>query len=131
MKKFQILLAVAVGGALLNVGSIASAQPAKPGFATVVRVQGEASYSLHDGAHKYPLVAGKYIEAGATVYTGADGIIDVILGKSIDLPQAKWVPDRVSLAVDSPVRGLVTYKPSQEQNIVRLMPNSALVIDKL
>jgi hypothetical protein len=94
-------------------------------------VEGEASYSLDDGAHKYPLVAGKYVEAGATLYTGADGIVDVILGKAIDLPQSKWMPDRVSLAVDSPVRGLVTYKPSQEQNMVRLMPNSALVIDKL
>jgi hypothetical protein len=131
MKKLQIFLAVAVSGALLNAGLTASAQPAKPGYATVVRVEGEASYSLDDGAHKFPLIAGKYIEAGATIYTGADGVVDVILGKAIEMPQSRWVPDRVSLAVDSPVRGLVTYRPAQEQNMVRLMPDSALVLDKL
>jgi hypothetical protein len=58
-------------------------------------------------------------------------VVDVILGKSIELPQAKWVPERVSLSVDSPVRGLASYKPSAEQNVIRLMPGSALVIDKL
>jgi len=131
MKKLQTLLALAVGGALLNLGLTASAQPAKPGYATVIRVKGEASYSLDDGAHKFPLIAGKFLEAGATIYTGVDGVVDVILGKAIDLPQAKWVPERVSLAVDSPVRGLVTYRPSAEQNVVRVMTSSTLVIDKL
>jgi len=131
MKKLQTLLAIAMGGALLNFGITASAQPAKPGYATVIRVKGEANYSLDDGAHKFPLIAGKFLEAGASIYTGADGMVDVILGKAIDLPQATWVPDRVSLAVDSPVRGLVTYRPSEEQNVVRIMPSSTLVIDKL
>jgi hypothetical protein len=131
MKKLQSLLAIAVGSALLNAGFTASAQPAKPGYATVIRVKGTASYSLDDGAHQYPLVPGKFLEAGATIYTGSDGVVDVILGKSIDLPQAKWVPERISLAVDSPVRGLVSYKPSAEQNAVRVMMNSAMTIDKL
>ena len=131
MKKLQTLLAIAMGGALMNLSLTASAQPAKPGYATVIRVQGEASYSLDDGAHKFPLLAGKFLESGASIYTGSDGTVDVILGKAIDLPQAKWVPERVSLAVDSPVRGLVTYRPSQEQNVVRIMPKSTLVIDKL
>jgi hypothetical protein len=131
MKKLQTLLAIAMGGALLNFGLTASAQPAKPGYATIIRVKGEASYSLDDGAHKFPLIAGKFLEAGASIYTGADGLVDVILGKAIDLPQATWVPERVSLAPDSPVRGLVTYRPSEEQNVVRLMPGSILVIDKL
>jgi hypothetical protein len=131
MKKLQALLAIAVGGALMNFGLTASAQPAKPGYATVIRVKGEASYSLDDGAHKFPLIAGKFLEAGSTIYTGADGVVDVILGKSIDLPQAKWVPERISLSVDSPVRGLTDYRPSSEQNVVRLMPDTALVIDKL
>jgi hypothetical protein len=131
MKKLQTLLAIAVGGALLNIGVAASAQPAKPGFATVIRVKGEASYSLDDGTHKFPLIAGKYLEGGATIYTGEDGVVDVILGKAIELPQAKWTPDRVSLAVDSPVRGLVTYKPSAEQNVVRVNSKSALTIEKL
>src|SRR5580700_1063727 len=131
MKKLQTLLAIAVGGAFINFSLPVSAQPAKPGYATVIRVKGEASYSLDDGAHKYPLIAGKYLEPGASIYTGADGLVDIILGKAIELPQAKWVPERVSLSVDSPVRGLVTYRPSVEQNTVRVMPSSTVVIDKL
>jgi len=131
MKKIQTLLAIAVGSALLSLGLTASAQASKPGYATVVRVKGSASYSLDNGTNKYPLVAGKFLEKGATIYTGPDGVVDVILGKAIDLPQAAWQPERISLAVDSPVRGLVTYKPSAEQNAVRLMGNSALCIDKL
>ena len=131
MKKLQTLLAIAMGGVLLNAGLTASAQPAKPGFATVIRVRGEVSYSLDKGVHKYPLVQGKYLEAGSTIYTGENGEVDLILAKAIEAPQATWAPKRVSLAVDSPVRGLVTYRPSIEQNTVRMMPGSALAIDKL
>jgi hypothetical protein len=131
MKKLQTLLAIAMGGALLNIGLSASAQPAAPGYATVIRVKGEASYSLDGGAHKFALLPGKFLEAGSTIYTGDEGTVDVILGKSLELPQAAWTPKRISLAVDSPVRGLVSYRPSAEQNVVRLMPDSTLVIDKL
>ncbi|HEX9048176.1 MAG TPA: FecR domain-containing protein [Verrucomicrobiae bacterium] len=131
MKKLQTLLGIALSGVLLNAGISAFAQPAKPGYATVVRVKGTASYSLDAGAHKFPLVAGKFLEPGATIYTADDGVVDVVLGKAIDLPQAAWVPDRISLSVDSPVRGLVTYQPSAEQNVVRVMASSTLVIDKL
>ena len=131
MKKLQTLLAIAMGGVLLNAGLTASAQPAKPGYATVIRVQGDASYSLDNGAHKFPLVAGKYLEPGSVIYTSEDGTVDIILGKAVQMPQATWTPSRISLAVDSPVRGLVTYTPSVEQNMVRVMPKSALGIDKL
>ncbi len=131
MKKLQTLLGLALSGVLLNAGLTASAQPAKPGYATVVRVKGFAQYSLDGGTHKYPLVPGKFLEPGATIYTGTNGIVDVVLAKAVDLPQAKWVPERISLAVDSPVRGMITYTPSREQNIVRLMEDTTLVIDKL
>ena len=131
MKKLQTLLGIALSSVLMNAGLTAFAQPATPGYATVVRVQGEASYSLDGGVHKFPLVAGKFLDPGASIYTGADGIVDVVLGKAIDLPQATWVPERISLAVDSPVRGMISYKPSAEQNVVRIMFSSTLVIDKL
>jgi hypothetical protein len=131
MKKLQTLLAIAVGGALINFALPASAQPAAPGYATVIRVKGEASYSLDGGAHKYALVPGKFLEEHATIYTSDDTTVDVVLGKAIDLPQATWTPKRISLSVDSPVRGLVSYRPSAEQNVVRVLSNSTLVIDKL
>jgi hypothetical protein len=131
MKQFQTLLVIAVSGVLLNCGLTASAQTGKPGYATVVRVEGEAKYSLDGGHTKYPLVAGKFLEAGSAIYTGESGVVDVVLGKSIDLPQAPSTPERISLAVDGPVRGLVGYQPTTEQNSIRLMANSTLVIDKL
>ena len=131
MKQLQTLLAIAVSGVLLNCGLTASAQSGKPGYATVVRVEGEASYSLDGGHTKFPLVAGKYLAAGSSIYTGDSGVVDVVLGKSMALPQAPSTPDRISLAVDAPVRGLVGYQPSTEQNSIRLMASSTLVIDKL
>lgn len=131
MKKLQTLLAIAMGGVLLNATLSASAQSAKSGYATVIRVKGTASYSLDGGVHKYPLVPGKFLQPGAGIYTGEDGVVDVVLGQALDVPQASWAPDRISLAVDSPVRGMVTYRPSIEQNVVRVMSSSVLYIDKL
>ena len=130
MKKLQTLLGIALSGVLLNAGLTAAAQPAETGYATVVRVKGLASYSL-DGNQWIPLIAGKFLAPGSSIRTGEDGVVDVVLGKVVDLPQAKWSPDRVSLAVDSPVRGMVSYKPTAEQNVVRVLSGSLLVIDKL
>jgi hypothetical protein len=47
------------------------------------------------------------------------------------MPQAEPVPDRISQAPDAGVRGLVSYKPSAEQNTVRMTGNTVLAIDKL
>jgi hypothetical protein len=57
--------------------------------------------------------------------------VDIILGKKILIPQADTLPDRISLAADSNVRGLVSYKPSAEQNAVRMTGDTVLAIDKL
>jgi hypothetical protein len=117
-------------GVLLNTGLTVSAQPAKPGYATAVRVKGIASYSLgNDQWH--PLVAGKFLPPGSSIRTGQDAIVDVVLGKAVEMPQAKWGPNRISEAVDAPVRGMISYTPAAEQNVIRLMGNSILVIDKL
>jgi hypothetical protein len=131
MKKLQTLLAVAITGVLLSIGTSALAQPAHPGYATVMRVKGTAFYSLDGGTHQFPLVAGKFLEAGSTIITGDDGVVDVILGKALDLPQSAWAPNRIALAPDSPVRGLAGYHPAVQQNVVRVLTGSTLVIDKL
>jgi hypothetical protein len=127
MKKLQILLAAAMCGVIFN----AAAQSGVSGYATVVRVVGSAYYSLGAGEAEHPLVAGKALPAGATIRTEDNGIVDVVLGKDLQTPQAFSTPDRISLAADSPVRGMVGYKPSAEQNVVRLTPNTTLAIDKL
>jgi len=134
MKKFQALLFAAAFGVLFSVSSSAFAQAAVSGFATVVRVEGEASYTLGD-AKWIPLVAGKILPEGAVVRTGYNGTVDVVLGRDINLPQtrvqAQWTPSNPSPAPDAPVRGMISYKPSAEQNVVRLSPNTVLGIDKL
>jgi hypothetical protein len=129
MKKLQTLLAAALCGAVFSFAVNASAEGGN-GYATVVRVIGIASYSLGDG-NWHPLLAGKYLPAGSVIRTGHNGVVDVVLGKAVEMPQAAWQPDRISLAPDSPVRGMVGYKPSVEQNVVRLVPETTLGIDKL
>lgn len=102
----------------------------KSGSATVIRIQGLVSYSLGDNQW-HPLVPGKLLPPGSSIKTGYNGTVDIILGKAVELPQAKWAPERISQAPDSAVRGMVTYKPSSEQNMIRLIPNTILSIDKL
>ena len=130
MKNLKHIFATFVLGVLtVNVSQV-QAQSSKPGFATAIRTQGEVTYSMGDGKF-YPLVPGKYLPPGSTIHTGDNGTVDVILGKSLQLPQAKWAPDHISQAADAPVRGLVSYKPSAEQNMVRLVPNTTMSIDRL
>jgi hypothetical protein len=131
MKNIQALFSVAVCGLGLVFASAASAQEAKQGVATVFRVQGEASYTLggNDGWH--PLVAGKILRPGSTIKTEPDATVDVVLGKTVEMPQAHPVPDKISLAPDSAVRGMVGYKASVEQNVIRLSGETTIKIDVL
>jgi len=108
----------------------ASAQTLKPGVATVVRVQGEARYTLGDG-NWHPLVVGKMLGAGAVIQTANNAMVDLVMGKSIEFPQASPWPDHIGPAPDPAVRGMVSYTPSAEQNMVRMTGDTMLAIDKL
>ena len=131
MKSFQNALTILLCGVVFGVVLTATAGTGiQQGWGTVVRVEGQVSYSLGDG-NWHPLVAGKYLPPGAQIRTGETGVADVVLGKAVELPQAKWQPERISLAPDSPIRGMVSYKPSAEQNVIRLTPNTTVGIDKL
>ena len=130
MKHVQTLVFAAMCGFVLMLTAGASAQSIQPGVVTVVRVVGEARYSLGDGKW-HPLVAGKILAAGAVIQAGHDAAVDIILGKKILMPQAEPLPDRISLAADSDVRGYVSYKPSVEQNVIRMTSDTMLAIDKL
>jgi len=117
-------------GTMFALAVAASAQTLKPGVATVVRIQGEARYSLGDG-NWHPLVVGKMLTAGAVIQTAHDASVDLVLGKAIEMPQAGPVPDRISPSPDANVRGMVDFKPAVEQNIVRLTGDTVMGIDKL
>ena len=131
MKNIQTLFSAAVCGLVLAITSTASAQDVKQGVATVVRVTGAASYTIggNDGWH--PLVAGKILRPGSTIKTESDATVDVVLGKTVEMPQAHPVPDKVSVAPDSAVRGMVGYKPSVEQNVIRLSGDTTIKVDVL
>lgn len=130
MKYTQLVVMTVLGTLVLSLAASAVAQSIHPGVATVVRISGEATYSLGDGKW-HPLLVGKILAPGAVIKTGPDATVDMILGKTMLMPQANPVPDRISLAADDKVRGLVSYKPTAEQNTVRMMENTVLAIDKL
>jgi hypothetical protein len=122
MKNIRVLFSAVVCGLVLSFSAAASAQNIVPGVATVVRVRGEASYTVESGpnAKWIPLVSGKILKPGSTIKTEPDAMVDVVLGKSVEFPQARPTPDTISLAPDSLVRGAVDYKPSAEQKIKTL-----------
>ncbi len=130
MKHIQTFISAVICGFVLTLASGVYAESTKPGVATVVRLVGESRYSLGDGVW-HPLVAGKILAAGAVIQTGHDATVDIVLGKKILVPQASPLPDRVNLALDSDVRGYVSYRPAAEQNTVRMMGDTVLAIDKL
>ncbi len=124
------ILSATMCGAMLVLAVAASAQTLTPGVATIVRIQGEARYSLGDGSW-HPLVVGKMLAAGSIIQTAHDAAVDVVLGKTVEMPQAAPVPDRVGPAPDANIRGLIDYRPSTEQNMVRLTGDTMMAIDKL
>lgn len=128
MKKIQTLLIAALCGAVFSV----SAQTGTPGYATVVRVQGAAFYSLGAGQDEHPLIAGKVLPVGATIRTEDNGVVDVVLGKAIQASGASAVqPRRAAPDPEARATGMMNYSPAVEQNVVRLTPDTTLAIDKL
>ena len=98
---------------LALVPGAASAEPVfQAGFATIVRVQGEARYMVLGDTNWYPLLAGKILGVGTIIQTSHDGIVDMALGKAIEFPQAEPVPDRIAFAPDAKVRGMVSFRPA-------------------
>ena len=59
MKHIQTLVSLAICGFVLTLAGGVNAESTHPGVATVVRMKGEARYSLGDGVW-HPLVAGKF-----------------------------------------------------------------------
>lgn len=131
MKYMQTLIAMVVGGLVLALGSSAVAQTVKPCVVTVVRIQGQARYSLGDNKW-HPLVVGKVLGSGAIIQSAVNSKVDVVLsGNPVAMPQADPTPQTISPAADPNVRGLVSYRPMVQQNVIRLFSNTVLAVDKL
>jgi hypothetical protein len=134
MKQIQILVFMTLCGVALMFANNVSAQSTKQGRATVVRIQGEARYSMGDNVW-HPLVGGKILGAGAVIQTAVDSTVDLVLG---EVPIQVAYPNTAfptlafpSRAADPNVRGYVVYNAKVRQNVIRMYGNTVLAIDKL
>ena len=133
MKHIQTLAFLAVCGVALMFANTVFAQSTKQGVATVVRIQGEARYSVGDNVW-HPLIAGKTLGAGAVIQTAVDSTVDLVLGEipvQVSYPTSTEPSPGPSSAADPNVRGFVVYNPKVSQNVVRMFGNTVMAVDKL
>jgi hypothetical protein len=127
MKYIHAFASAIICAMLLNFAASASAQTTKAGYATIVRIQGEARYSS-DGKNWQPLVAGKVLGQGDVVQSGIDSTVDIVLN---DREGQVSIQPTVKMLPDANVRGLASSRSMTEQNVIRLQSDTVLAIDKL
>jgi hypothetical protein len=128
MKFAQALLCAAVCTAMFSLGVNAQAQ-SKPGYVTVVRIQGEARYSKGDN-NWHPLIVGQTLAEGSVLQTAQDATVDLVLGAKIT-HHIDASPNKVAPAADTEIRGLTSYQAVSQQNVIRMNPGTVLAVDKL
>jgi FecR protein len=131
MKFAQAFLCAVVCGFLFSYQSSASAQTSatKTGYVTVVRVVGEARYSIGDNQW-HPLIVGQTLQAGSILQTADNSTVDLVLGEKIP-HQIDPTPDKIGLAPDPNIRGMNSYKAAAQQNVIKMQPDTVLAVDKL
>ena len=108
---------IACGVAMLMVTSLA-AQTAKERAATVVRLKGAARYSTGNNVWQ-PIRVGSVLKSGALIQTAADSFVDLVLGEN-------------RLSASHPAVGNdISYQPKAEQDVIRIMQDTVLALDKL
>ena len=111
--------------------SFAQSDADHPGYATVVRITGEARYSV-DGTTWHPLVIGQTLTGGDIVQSAVNGSIDMVLGAKTARVGAPGSDTAVvAPAADSPVTGMTTFHSTAAQNVIHMGSDSVLAIDKL
>jgi hypothetical protein len=129
MKTQNFIKGLVACGVVLAMTSTLSAQTVKEGSAKVVRIKGDARW-FPDGnnSQMHPLKVGDVLRAGSTIQTSRDkgAYVDLILGEG----GGGAVTAAPSTASD-PFAAPMAYKPTAEQNIVRVKEDSVLGIDKL
>lgn len=96
------------------------------GGAKVVRIKGPARYSTGNNVWQ-PLKVGMVLKPGTIVQTSTekDSYVDLVLGDgTAPLPRVASYTPSIATSTQS-------YQPAASQNVVRLMSNTALGIDKL
>jgi len=131
MKQNRNLINSLIGCAFaLALVTTAAAQGAMDGAAKVVRVKGPARFTTGNNVWQ-PLHAGDVLHPGTVIQTSTEegSFVDLVLGDGhAAVPQPviyrPGVPDSIASSN-------VSFRPSAEQNVVRIWANSAMGIDKL
>ena len=130
MKQNRNLLHSLLGCAIaLSLVSTAAAQ-GMDSAAKAVRVKGPARYTTGNNVWQ-PLRPGDVLRAGTVIQTSTEegSYVDLVLGDGkASVPQpVKYNPS----VPDSMAASSGSFRPSSEQNVVRIWANTALGIDKL
>jgi len=130
MKQNRNLLNSLLGSAIaLALVSTAAAQ-GMDSAAKVIRVKGPARYTTGNNVWQ-PVRPGDILRAGTVIQTSTEdgSYVDLVLGDGkASVPQA--VTYKPSMP-DSMAASSTSFRPSAEQNVVRIWANSAMGIDKL
>jgi hypothetical protein len=135
MKHNRNLINSLVGCAIaLALISTAAAQGAMDGAAKVVRVKGPARYTTGNNVWQ-PIRVGDVLRAGTVVQTSTEegSYVDLVLG-DVNAATSAALPAAITYkpGIPNSMAGSTTsFRPSSEQNVVRVWANTALGIDKL
>jgi hypothetical protein len=131
MKQNRNLLNSLVGCAIaLALVSTVAAQGAMDSAAKVVRVKGPARYTTGNNVWQ-PVRVGDVLRPGTVVQTSTEegSYVDLVLG-DVNAAVPQPVTYRPSIP-NSIASSSMSFRPSSEQNVVRIWANSAMGIDKL
>src|SRR5215831_19136045 len=135
MKLNRNLINSLVGCAIaLALVSTAAAQGAMDGAAKVIRVKGPARYTTGNNVWQ-PIRTGDVLRAGTVVQTSTEdgSYVDLVLG-DVNAATSAALPTAITYkpGIQNSMAGSTTsFRPSSEQNVVRIWANTALGIDKL
>ena len=103
----------------------------KQGYATIVRIVGQARYSAGDNVW-HPLTVGQSLGAGNVIQTAAASKVDLVLGDKISahINPATPAPPHPG-GVGLPPALTTTVHAAAEQNVIRMQADTVLAIDKL
>ena len=120
MKETRNLLnSLVLCGVTLAMVSTLAAQTADQGVAKVVWLKGEARFSTGGNNDWQLLKAGDVVKPGMLIQTASGSKLDIVLGDgSAPVAQAASV-------------STISYRPTTEQNVVRIWENTLLGVDKL
>src|SRR6266852_4424390 len=125
MKQNRILMNSLVGCAIaLALVSTAVAQGAMDGAAKVIRVKGPARYTTGNNVWQ-PIRVGEVLHPGTVIQTSTEegSYVDLVLGDgNAAVPQPVTYKPSIP---DSVASSSLSFRPSSEQNVVRIWANTA------